>query len=84
MRADEVMQTIEIIQSLLKQPVETYDAVPTPKVVIAVGSCTLSGGPFRGSLFYLAQNLHRKILVTHIQPPRLSFFLRIDSYFSCT
>jgi NADH:ubiquinone oxidoreductase subunit B-like Fe-S oxidoreductase len=28
---------------------QTYEAVPSPKVVIAVGSCTLSGGPFRGS-----------------------------------
>jgi Ni,Fe-hydrogenase III small subunit/ferredoxin-like protein FixX len=28
---------------------QTYEAVPAPKVVIAVGSCALSGGPFRGS-----------------------------------
>jgi NADH:ubiquinone oxidoreductase subunit B-like Fe-S oxidoreductase len=27
----------------------TFDAVPAPKVVIAVGSCAISGGPFRGS-----------------------------------
>jgi len=26
----------------------TYEATPDPKVVIAVGSCALSGGPFRG------------------------------------
>jgi Ni,Fe-hydrogenase III small subunit len=27
----------------------TYDAVPEPKLVLAVGACALSGGPFRGS-----------------------------------
>jgi Ni,Fe-hydrogenase III small subunit/formate hydrogenlyase subunit 6/NADH:ubiquinone oxidoreductase subunit I len=25
---------------------ETYDAVPTPKIVIAVGACAISGGPY--------------------------------------
>jgi Ni,Fe-hydrogenase III small subunit len=28
---------------------QTYEATPAPKVVIAVGSCALSGGSFRGS-----------------------------------
>jgi Ni,Fe-hydrogenase III small subunit/formate hydrogenlyase subunit 6/NADH:ubiquinone oxidoreductase subunit I len=28
---------------------KTYDAVPSPKIVIAVGACAVSGGPFRGS-----------------------------------
>jgi Ni,Fe-hydrogenase III small subunit len=27
----------------------TYAAVPAPKIVLAVGACALSGGPFRGS-----------------------------------
>jgi Ni,Fe-hydrogenase III small subunit len=27
----------------------TYAAVPDPRLVIAVGACALSGGPFRGS-----------------------------------
>lgn len=27
----------------------TYDAVPDPRLVIAVGACAASGGPFRGS-----------------------------------
>ena len=26
---------------------KTYDAVPSPKVVVAVGACAISGGPFR-------------------------------------
>ena len=28
---------------------QAYDAVPAPKLVVAVGACALSGGPFRGS-----------------------------------
>jgi Ni,Fe-hydrogenase III small subunit len=28
---------------------KTYDAVPAPKIVLAVGACAASGGPFRGS-----------------------------------
>jgi Ni,Fe-hydrogenase III small subunit len=28
---------------------ETYAAVPTPKIVVALGSCAISGGPFAGS-----------------------------------
>jgi Ni,Fe-hydrogenase III small subunit len=28
---------------------KTYRAVPEPRLVIAVGSCAISGGPFRGS-----------------------------------
>lgn len=27
---------------------KTYEAVPPPKIVIAVGACAISGGPFRG------------------------------------
>jgi Ni,Fe-hydrogenase III small subunit len=27
----------------------TYEAVPKPRVVIAVGACAISGGPFAGS-----------------------------------
>jgi NADH:ubiquinone oxidoreductase subunit B-like Fe-S oxidoreductase len=27
---------------------KTYDAVPPPKIVIAVGACAISGGPYAG------------------------------------
>jgi Ni,Fe-hydrogenase III small subunit len=27
---------------------KTYDAVPAPKLVIAVGACAISGGPYAG------------------------------------
>jgi Ni,Fe-hydrogenase III small subunit len=28
---------------------KTYDAIPEPKIVIAVGACAISGGPFAGN-----------------------------------
>ncbi len=28
---------------------QTYDAVPAPKLVIAVGACAISGGPYLGN-----------------------------------
>jgi Ni,Fe-hydrogenase III small subunit len=28
---------------------ETYEAVPKPKIVIALGACAISGGPFTDS-----------------------------------
>jgi len=28
---------------------QAYEAIPAPKIVIAVGACALSGGPFRGA-----------------------------------
>ena len=27
---------------------KTYEAVPAPKIVIAVGACAISGGPYAG------------------------------------
>jgi NADH:ubiquinone oxidoreductase subunit B-like Fe-S oxidoreductase len=27
---------------------KTYDAVPAPKIVVAVGACAISGGPYIG------------------------------------
>jgi Ni,Fe-hydrogenase III small subunit len=34
----------------MRQALErTYEAVPSPKIVVAVGACAASGGPFRGS-----------------------------------
>jgi Ni,Fe-hydrogenase III small subunit len=47
--ADGVVVTGPISRNMKTALLQTYEAVPAPKVVIAVGSCTLSGGPFRGS-----------------------------------
>ena len=47
--ADGIVVTGPISTNMRTATLQTYEAVPAPKVVIAVGSCTLSGGPFRGS-----------------------------------
>ncbi|MFZ0240833.1 MAG: hydrogenase [Desulfobacterales bacterium] len=47
--ADGIVVTGPISTNMRTALLETYTAVPAPKVVIAVGSCPISGGPFRGS-----------------------------------
>lgn len=47
--ADAIVVTGPISRNMKTALIETYDATPSPKAVIAVGACPLSGGPFRGS-----------------------------------
>jgi Ni,Fe-hydrogenase III small subunit len=47
--ADGIVVTGPVSTNMKTALLQTYEAVPAPKVVIAVGSCALSGGPFRGS-----------------------------------
>ena len=47
--ADAVVVTGPISTNMKTALMQTYEAVAAPKVVIAVGSCTISGGPFWGS-----------------------------------
>ena len=47
--ADGIVVTGPISRNMKQALLDTYAAVPAPKVVIAVGSCALTGGPFRGS-----------------------------------
>jgi Ni,Fe-hydrogenase III small subunit/ferredoxin-like protein FixX len=47
--ADGIVVTGPISRNMKAALLSTYEATPAPKVVIAVGSCALSGGPFRGS-----------------------------------
>jgi Ni,Fe-hydrogenase III small subunit len=47
--ADAIVVTGPISRNMKTALLQTYEAVPAPKAVIAVGSCALSGGPFRGS-----------------------------------
>ena len=47
--ADGVFVTGPVSRNMKTALLDTYAAVPSPKVVIATGSCALSGGPFRGS-----------------------------------
>nr|WP_321465403.1 hydrogenase [uncultured Desulfobulbus sp.] len=47
--ADGIHVTGPITRNMKTALLETYAAVPAPKVVIASGCCSISGGPFHGS-----------------------------------
>lgn len=47
--SDGIVVTGPVSRNMRTALLQTYEAVPDPKVVIAVGSCTLTGGPFAGS-----------------------------------
>ncbi|MGC8735915.1 MAG: hydrogenase [Dissulfurimicrobium sp.] len=47
--ADGLHVTGPVTRNMARALLMTYEAVPSPKLVIAAGSCAISGGPFRGS-----------------------------------
>jgi Ni,Fe-hydrogenase III small subunit/NAD-dependent dihydropyrimidine dehydrogenase PreA subunit len=47
--ADGIVVTGPVSENMRVALRETYAAVPSPKIVVAVGACAISGGPFRGS-----------------------------------
>jgi Ni,Fe-hydrogenase III small subunit/NAD-dependent dihydropyrimidine dehydrogenase PreA subunit len=46
--ADGLLITGPVTQNMLTALRKTWDAVPEPKIVIAVGACAIAGGPFVG------------------------------------
>jgi len=47
--ADGLLITGPVTNNMRHALLETYEAIPKPKIVIAVGACAISGGPYRGS-----------------------------------
>jgi Ni,Fe-hydrogenase III small subunit/NAD-dependent dihydropyrimidine dehydrogenase PreA subunit len=47
--ADGILVTGPVTHNMALALRETYDAIPPPRIVIAVGACAISGGPFAGS-----------------------------------
>ncbi len=47
--ADGLIVTGPVTENMRLALMKTYEAVPSPKLVIAVGACAISGGPFRDS-----------------------------------
>jgi Ni,Fe-hydrogenase III small subunit/NAD-dependent dihydropyrimidine dehydrogenase PreA subunit len=47
--ADGLVITGPVTANMRAALIETYAAMPSPRIVIAVGACAISGGPFRGS-----------------------------------
>jgi Ni,Fe-hydrogenase III small subunit len=46
--ADGLLITGPVTENMKLALKKTYDAVPPPKIVIAVGACAISGGPYAG------------------------------------
>ncbi|MBN2419899.1 MAG: 4Fe-4S dicluster domain-containing protein [Deltaproteobacteria bacterium] len=46
--ADGILITGPVTENMREALLKTYRAVPDPKVVIVVGSCAISGGPYEG------------------------------------
>ncbi|MBI4597422.1 MAG: NADH-quinone oxidoreductase subunit NuoB [Candidatus Omnitrophica bacterium] len=47
--ADGLIVTGPVTENMRVALLNTYEAIPSPKLVIAVGACAISGGPFRDS-----------------------------------
>lgn len=47
--ADGILVTGPVTANMKSALLETYEAIPAPKLVIASGACAIGGGPFRGS-----------------------------------
>lgn len=47
--ADGILVTGPVTANMKSALLDTYAAIPAPKLVIASGACAISGGPFRGS-----------------------------------
>ncbi|HEY3358045.1 MAG TPA: 4Fe-4S binding protein [Polyangia bacterium] len=47
--ADGVVVTGPVTANMRQALLDTYAAVPSPRLVVAVGACAIGGGPFRGS-----------------------------------
>lgn len=47
--ADGILVTGCVTENMAQALQKTYDAVPPPKIVVAVGACAISGGPFAGN-----------------------------------
>jgi Ni,Fe-hydrogenase III small subunit len=45
--ADGLVVTGPVSQNMRQALLDTYQAVPAPRLVIAVGACAISGGPYR-------------------------------------
>ncbi|MFA6600297.1 MAG: NADH-quinone oxidoreductase subunit NuoB [Candidatus Omnitrophota bacterium] len=46
--ADGLLVTGPVSENMARALQKTYEAVPAPKLVLAVGACAISGGPFAG------------------------------------
>lgn len=58
--ADGIVVTGALVENSMRALELTYEAIPNPKIIIAVGACAISGGIFQGS-----NALNRNFFETH-------------------
>jgi Ni,Fe-hydrogenase III small subunit len=75
-RNADILLVVGPVTKQMRRPLlETYEAMPTPKLVLAVGACALSGGVFGSSIFSCAgvgEVLSVDIEVPGAPPPPLA------------
>jgi Ni,Fe-hydrogenase III small subunit/formate hydrogenlyase subunit 6/NADH:ubiquinone oxidoreductase subunit I len=65
--ADAVLITGPVSRNMKEACERTYKAVPAPKIVIAMGSCAISGGIYRGS--YAVEDGADRVMPVHVYVP---------------
>lgn len=72
--ADGIVVTGPVTKNMAEALRLTYEAVPGPKLVILVGACALSGGPFAGSpaVAGLPEGIHPDLLIPGCPPHPLT------------
>jgi len=65
--ADMLMVTGPVSRNMVQGLVRTYEAMPEPKVVVAVGDDAINGGVFKGS--YAVLDGSHNVVPTHYQIP---------------
>ena len=74
--ADGIVVTGPVTANMEQALRDTWEAVPSPRLLIAVGACALSGGPFIGSApcgAGVPSDLHVDLFVPGCPPHPLTF-----------
>ncbi len=81
--ADGVFVTGPVTRNMKTALMDTYAAIPSPKVVIATGSCAISGGPFRDSneIVPLSDLLHIDLFIPGCPPHPMTILSSMLKYF---
>lgn len=83
--ADGIHVTGPVSKNMKDALLATYEAIPEPKVVIAAGSCAISGGPFHGSpeIVPLESLLEIDLFIPGCPPHPLTTLNALLDFFGC-
>jgi len=82
--ADGILVSGPVPRNMQAALMATYEAIPAPKVVIAVGSCAISGGPFNGSgeVSKLSHHLPVDLFIPGCPPHPMTTLHALLAYFT--